>query len=154
MSTELERFFQEFSLSAATTRSHLWFEMCGRRRTELGQGAHGRSHLPRRLSCHPWTSGAKCRQACLRLPSSVAISVHLSGLGSRPWSTFRSEGPSSDPFPPCTLPRGRKDREPRPRSATRTVPRRKKGYCECCQQAFEELHGVSPFPKQLLPRLF
>ncbi|XP_016057566.1 PREDICTED: protein DBF4 homolog B [Miniopterus natalensis] len=34
-----------------------------------------------------------------------------------------------------------KDRQPSPRSATRTVPRRKKGYCECCQEAFEELHG-------------
>lgn len=53
----------------------------------------------------------------------------------------------ASPFEALTLPgssrhtRGRKDREPRPRSATRTVPRRKKGYCECCQQAFEELHG-------------
>ncbi|XP_059526381.1 protein DBF4 homolog B isoform X2 [Myotis daubentonii] len=33
-----------------------------------------------------------------------------------------------------------KDREPRPRSAARTAPRRKNGYCECCQAAFEELH--------------
>ncbi|XP_012516953.1 PREDICTED: protein DBF4 homolog B [Propithecus coquereli] len=33
-----------------------------------------------------------------------------------------------------------KDREPSLRSAARTVPRRKKGYCECCQEAFEELH--------------
>ncbi|KAM5213099.1 protein DBF4 homolog B isoform 4-T10 [Hipposideros larvatus] len=34
-----------------------------------------------------------------------------------------------------------KDREPSPQSAARTMPRRKKGYCECCQEAFEELHG-------------
>ncbi|XP_063512827.1 protein DBF4 homolog B isoform X9 [Pongo pygmaeus] len=33
-----------------------------------------------------------------------------------------------------------KDGEPSPRSAARTMPRRKKGYCECCQEAFEELH--------------
>ncbi|XP_058140341.1 protein DBF4 homolog B isoform X7 [Dasypus novemcinctus] len=33
-----------------------------------------------------------------------------------------------------------RDREPSPQSAPRTVPRRKKGYCECCQEAFEELH--------------
>ncbi|XP_063574305.1 protein DBF4 homolog B isoform X4 [Pongo abelii] len=33
-----------------------------------------------------------------------------------------------------------KDGEPSPRSAVRTMPRRKKGYCECCQEAFEELH--------------
>lgn len=34
-----------------------------------------------------------------------------------------------------------KDREPSPQSVARTMPRRKKGYCECCQEAFEELHG-------------
>ncbi|CAD7667029.1 unnamed protein product [Nyctereutes procyonoides] len=34
-----------------------------------------------------------------------------------------------------------KDREPSPRSATRTLPRRRKGFCECCQEAFEELHA-------------
>ncbi|XP_047292777.1 protein DBF4 homolog B isoform X17 [Homo sapiens] len=33
-----------------------------------------------------------------------------------------------------------KDGEPSPRSAAHTMPRRKKGYCECCQEAFEELH--------------
>ncbi|XP_017731568.1 PREDICTED: protein DBF4 homolog B isoform X3 [Rhinopithecus bieti] len=33
-----------------------------------------------------------------------------------------------------------KDGEPRLRSAARTMPRRKKGYCECCQETFEELH--------------
>nr|XP_055111889.1 protein DBF4 homolog B isoform X6 [Symphalangus syndactylus] len=33
-----------------------------------------------------------------------------------------------------------KDGEPNPQSAARTMPRRKKGYCECCQEAFEELH--------------
>ncbi|KAM5273384.1 protein DBF4 homolog B [Ctenodactylus gundi] len=33
-----------------------------------------------------------------------------------------------------------KDQEPSPRSAARTVPKRKKGYCECCQEAFAELH--------------
>lgn len=62
-----------------------------------------------------------------------------------PEKQFCSEGPSSDHFPPPLL-RGPKDREPRPGSAARTTPRRKKGYCECCQEAFEELHGVSPFP--------
>nr|XP_037849386.1 protein DBF4 homolog B isoform X2 [Chlorocebus sabaeus] len=30
--------------------------------------------------------------------------------------------------------------EPSLRSAAHTMPRRKKGYCECCQEAFEELH--------------
>ncbi|KAM8812870.1 protein DBF4 homolog B isoform 2-T2 [Rhynchonycteris naso] len=34
-----------------------------------------------------------------------------------------------------------KDREPSPHSASHTVPRRKRGYCECCQEAFEELQG-------------
>ncbi|KAG8505073.1 Protein DBF4-B, partial [Galemys pyrenaicus] len=34
-----------------------------------------------------------------------------------------------------------KDQEPSLRSAVRAMPRRKKGYCECCQEAFEELHG-------------
>nr|XP_025717539.1 protein DBF4 homolog B [Callorhinus ursinus] len=34
-----------------------------------------------------------------------------------------------------------KDREPSLRSATRTLPRRRKGFCECCQEAFEELHA-------------
>uniref|UniRef100_A0A673VKS0 DBF4-type domain-containing protein n=2 Tax=Suricata suricatta TaxID=37032 RepID=A0A673VKS0_SURSU len=33
------------------------------------------------------------------------------------------------------------DREPSPRSATRTQPRRRKGFCECCREAFEELHA-------------
>ncbi|XP_008576534.1 PREDICTED: protein DBF4 homolog B [Galeopterus variegatus] len=33
-----------------------------------------------------------------------------------------------------------KDQVPSLQSATRTMPRRKKGYCECCQEAFEELH--------------
>ncbi|XP_006897944.1 PREDICTED: protein DBF4 homolog B [Elephantulus edwardii] len=33
-----------------------------------------------------------------------------------------------------------KAREPRPQSTVGTVPRRKRGYCECCQEAFEELH--------------
>ncbi|XP_068385933.1 protein DBF4 homolog B isoform X3 [Eschrichtius robustus] len=39
-----------------------------------------------------------------------------------------------------------KDQEPSRRSAACTVPRRKKGYCECCQEAFEELrrHLQSP----------
>ncbi|XP_037665918.1 protein DBF4 homolog B isoform X2 [Choloepus didactylus] len=36
--------------------------------------------------------------------------------------------------------RGPKDQEPSLQSAARTVPRRKKGYCECCQEAFEQLH--------------
>ncbi|XP_014644876.1 PREDICTED: protein DBF4 homolog B [Ceratotherium simum simum] len=34
-----------------------------------------------------------------------------------------------------------KDLEPSPRSAARTAPGRKRGYCECCREAFEELHG-------------
>ncbi|XP_042770801.1 protein DBF4 homolog B isoform X1 [Panthera leo] len=34
-----------------------------------------------------------------------------------------------------------KDREPSRRLATRTPPRRRKGFCECCQEAFEELHA-------------
>ncbi|XP_017404838.1 protein DBF4 homolog B-like isoform X4 [Cebus imitator] len=34
-----------------------------------------------------------------------------------------------------------KDGEPSPRSAAQTMPRRKKGYCECCQEGFEELHA-------------
>lgn len=38
VSTELELLFQGFSLSAATTRSHLWFEMCGRRKGRARTG--------------------------------------------------------------------------------------------------------------------
>ncbi|XP_043440666.1 protein DBF4 homolog B [Prionailurus bengalensis] len=34
-----------------------------------------------------------------------------------------------------------KDREPSRRLAIRTPPRRRKGFCECCQEAFEELHA-------------
>uniref|UniRef100_G1MJ85 DBF4B-CDC7 kinase regulatory subunit n=2 Tax=Ailuropoda melanoleuca TaxID=9646 RepID=G1MJ85_AILME len=34
-----------------------------------------------------------------------------------------------------------KDREPSLRSAARALPRRRKGFCECCQEAFEELHA-------------
>ncbi|XP_075850736.1 protein DBF4 homolog B [Microcebus murinus] len=33
-----------------------------------------------------------------------------------------------------------KDQEPSLQSTAHTVPRRKKGYCECCQEVFEELH--------------
>ncbi|XP_057571671.1 protein DBF4 homolog B isoform X2 [Hippopotamus amphibius kiboko] len=40
-----------------------------------------------------------------------------------------------------------KDQEPSRRSAARLVPRRKKGYCECCQEAFEELHGHLQSPQ-------
>ncbi|XP_036307223.1 protein DBF4 homolog B isoform X1 [Pipistrellus kuhlii] len=53
----------------------------------------------------------------------------------------------ASPFEALTLPgssrhpRGRQDREPRLRPAARTALRRKRGFCECCQQAFEELHG-------------
>nr|XP_020026949.1 protein DBF4 homolog B [Castor canadensis] len=36
--------------------------------------------------------------------------------------------------------RGLKDQEPSLQSATHTLPRRKKGYCECCQETFVELH--------------
>ncbi|KAB1266588.1 Protein DBF4-like protein B [Camelus dromedarius] len=52
----------------------------------------------------------------------------------------------TSPFEAPTTPgsshhtREARDREPSPQSAARTVPRRKKGYCECCQEAFEELH--------------
>ncbi|XP_072795303.1 protein DBF4 homolog B [Vicugna pacos] len=52
----------------------------------------------------------------------------------------------TSPFEAPTTPgsshhtREARDQEPSPRSAARTVPRRKKGYCECCQEAFEELH--------------
>ena len=68
-------------------------------------------------------------------------------------AAVRSKGSSSDHLaPPCILPREAKDQEPSRRSAACTVPRRRKGYCECCQEAFEELHGVSSFPTtQLLP---
>lgn len=68
-------------------------------------------------------------------------------------ATVRSKGSSGDHFPPpCTLHREAKDQEPSRRSAACTVPRRRKGYCECCQEAFEELHRVSSFPTtQLLP---
>nr|XP_023409197.1 protein DBF4 homolog B [Loxodonta africana] len=52
----------------------------------------------------------------------------------------------ASPFEALTTPgsshrtREPKDQEPSLRSTARTVPRRKKGYCECCQEAFEELH--------------
>ncbi|KAM7066978.1 protein DBF4 homolog B isoform 2-T3 [Molossus nigricans] len=61
----------------------------------------------------------------------------ISFLGPKDASPFEA------PTTPGSLHRTRqlKDRKPSPRSAARTVPRRKKGYCECCQEAFEELHG-------------
>ncbi|XP_054441626.1 LOW QUALITY PROTEIN: uncharacterized protein LOC129080339 [Pteronotus mesoamericanus] len=34
-----------------------------------------------------------------------------------------------------------RDQEASPQSAARTVPRRRRGYCECCQEDFEELRG-------------
>ncbi|XP_022420889.1 protein DBF4 homolog B isoform X3 [Delphinapterus leucas] len=40
-----------------------------------------------------------------------------------------------------------RDQEPSRRSAACTVPRRKKGYCECCQEAFEELRGHLQSPQ-------
>lgn len=57
----------------------------------------------------------------------------ISFLGPKDASPFeapRTPGSSHHPRP----------REPSPRSAARPVPRRKKGYCECCQEAFHELH--------------
>ncbi|XP_008269851.1 protein DBF4 homolog B isoform X1 [Oryctolagus cuniculus] len=57
----------------------------------------------------------------------------ISFLGPKDASPFeapRTPGGSQHPRP----------REPSPRSAARPVPRRKKGYCECCQEAFHELH--------------
>lgn len=62
-----------------------------------------------------------------------------------PGWTFRSENPGSDRFlPPCSLPRESKDQEAGRRPTTHAARRRRKGYCECCHEAFEELHGVSP----------
>lgn len=127
-------------------------------RTERGQGAHGEvssSFLPLLPLLNEWC----------QVQAEPFLPAQLCGRfgPSHPWpgplswsSSSCSEGPSSDHFPqPCTLPREPKDREPNPRSAARTVPRRKKGYCECCQEAYEELHGVSPCPtKQLLPGPF
>ncbi|XP_022375549.1 protein DBF4 homolog B isoform X1 [Enhydra lutris kenyoni] len=52
----------------------------------------------------------------------------------------------ASPFEAVTTPgsshrtREPKDREQSPQSAARTLPRRRKGFCECCQEAFEELH--------------
>lgn len=58
---------------------------------------------------------------------------------------FRSEGPNSDRFlPPYFLPREPKGQEAGRWPAARAARRRRKGYCECCREAFEELHGVSP----------
>ncbi|XP_066111487.1 protein DBF4 homolog B isoform X1 [Saccopteryx bilineata] len=51
----------------------------------------------------------------------------------------------ASPFEALTTPGGShhtrepKDREPGPHSASHPMPRRKRGYCECCQEAFEEL---------------
>uniref|UniRef100_M3YCR5 DBF4B protein n=1 Tax=Mustela putorius furo TaxID=9669 RepID=M3YCR5_MUSPF len=51
----------------------------------------------------------------------------------------------ASPFEATTTPgsshctREAKDREQSPQSAARTLPRRRKGFCECCQEAFEEL---------------
>lgn len=96
-----------------------------------GRGARW-EHFPLTccFSCPPWT----------RVPS-----------GGRPAHTCRTvlvhppEGPSRDRFPPPrAFPREPKDREQSPQSAARTLPRRRKGFCECCQEAFEELHAVSP----------
>ncbi|XP_012581463.1 PREDICTED: protein DBF4 homolog B [Condylura cristata] len=53
----------------------------------------------------------------------------------------------ASPFEAPTIPgsshhtRKPKDPEPSRRSAVRATPRRKKGYCECCREAFEELCG-------------
>nr|XP_058904967.1 protein DBF4 homolog B [Kogia breviceps] len=59
----------------------------------------------------------------------------------------------ASPFEAPTTPgsshhtREAKDQEPSQRSAACTVPRRKKGYCECCQEAFEELRGHLQSPQ-------
>ncbi|XP_036738787.2 protein DBF4 homolog B isoform X3 [Manis pentadactyla] len=53
----------------------------------------------------------------------------------------------ASPFEALTTPgsshhtREPKNREPSPGSAARATPRRRKGYCECCQEAFGELCG-------------
>eukprot|EP00069_Balaena_mysticetus_P018371 bmy_11381T0 len=59
----------------------------------------------------------------------------------------------ASPFEAPTTPgsshhtREAKDQEPSRRSAPCTVPRKKKGYCECCQEAFEELRGHLQSPQ-------
>ncbi|XP_040845141.1 protein DBF4 homolog B [Ochotona curzoniae] len=60
----------------------------------------------------------------------------ISFLGPKDASPFEA------PWTPGSLhrPREHQPRDPSLRSAARTVPRRKKGYCECCQEAFHELH--------------
>ncbi|XP_058532281.1 protein DBF4 homolog B isoform X2 [Ochotona princeps] len=60
----------------------------------------------------------------------------ISFLGPKDASPFEA------PWTPGSLhrPREPQPRDPSLRSTTRTVPRRKKGYCECCQEAFHELH--------------
>lgn len=73
--------------------------------------------------------GPKCQQACQCLSAPLRAPTVTAFLPSPPTHAF------------CREP---KDREPSPRSATRTLPRRRKGFCECCQEAFEELHAVSP----------
>uniref|UniRef100_A0A8D0U8H2 DBF4-type domain-containing protein n=1 Tax=Sus scrofa TaxID=9823 RepID=A0A8D0U8H2_PIG len=67
----------------------------------------------------------------------------ISFLGPKDASPFEA------PTTPGSSHRAReaKDQEPSPRSTARTVPRRKKGYCECCQEAFEELHGHLQSPQ-------
>ncbi|XP_054449079.1 protein DBF4 homolog B [Pteronotus mesoamericanus] len=61
----------------------------------------------------------------------------ISFLGPKDASPF--EAPTSPGSSHRT--REPRDQEASPQSATRTVPRRRRGYCECCQEAFEELRG-------------
>ncbi|XP_059991949.1 protein DBF4 homolog B isoform X2 [Lagenorhynchus albirostris] len=67
----------------------------------------------------------------------------ISFLGPKDASPF--EAPTTPGIPQHT--REARDQEPSRRSAACTVPRRKKGYCECCQEAFEELRGHLQSPQ-------
>ncbi|XP_033702515.1 protein DBF4 homolog B isoform X5 [Tursiops truncatus] len=67
----------------------------------------------------------------------------ISFLGPKDASPF--EAPTTPGISQHT--REARDQEPSRRSAACTVPRRKKGYCECCQEAFEELRGHLQSPQ-------
>ena len=44
----------------------------------------------------------------------------------------------------------RSEGEKSPRSTPVTVPKKKRGFCECCQETFEELQKVKA-PQDLVP---
>ncbi|KAB0367658.1 hypothetical protein FD755_020982, partial [Muntiacus reevesi] len=125
------------------------------------QAAMGRSHIDQRshaqlalllVMIHPLPSGetevrhARVLRGHLRVEKQNGKfrPFHLQ-FKSFPEISFlgpKAASPFEAPMTPSSSHHTReaKDQEPSRRSAACTVPRRRKGYCECCQEAFEELH--------------